>query len=75
MNFQKTSEAQVDVLSGLTLDKDNKEICSIFVRLFPCQTVDEVMRSEFGKLVQQALDEVIEENSPEKSKGKKVSKK
>lgn len=43
---------------------------SIFVRLYPHQSVDEVMETPFAKLVQQALAEVIEENFPTtKSKG------
>ena len=59
----------MDILSGLILDKNNKEMLSIFVRLYPHQTVNEVMKTEFAVLVKQALFEVIEENFAETSKG------
>ena len=44
-------------------------MASIFIRLYPLKTVDEVMETPFAKLVQQALNEVIEENFPTKPKG------
>ena len=44
-------------------------MASIFIRLYPLKTVDEVMETPFAKLVQQALNEVIEENFPTKLKG------
>jgi len=61
---EKVSEAQVDVISGLTLDPSNKDFLSIFGRLYPREKVQDVLSSSFGQLVQKALEEVIEENFP-----------
>lgn len=61
----------MDVISGLTLDPTNKDFRSIFGRLYPREKVEDVLSSSYGRLVQKALEEVIEDNFPgERLKGK-----
>lgn len=68
---QKISEAQVDIISALHLNHDNKEMLSMFARLFPGKEVREVLASEYGALVCEALHSVIEdEKQTEDQNGK-----
>jgi len=56
-------EAQVDIVSALHLDRNNNDIKSMFARLFSTKTINEVMESEFGLLVGEALQSVISDKT------------
>ena len=60
---------QVDVLSCLHLDGKNKDVMSLFTRLFPTKTTTEVLTSQFGEMVGMALTAVIGEISAETAPG------
>ena len=54
-------EAQVDIISALYLERSNKEVASMFSRLFPGKSIGEVLNGEFGSLVVNALTSVLDE--------------
>lgn len=60
---EKIDEAKIDVISALYFDASNKEAFSMFARLFPTQTIEEAIKSDFGMLIIEALILVIQENS------------
>eukprot|EP00795_Rhopilema_esculentum_P010263 gene10263-18957_t len=51
--------AQIDVLSALHIDINNKEVISLFTRLFPGNTTTEALNTRLGEMVGIALTSVI----------------
>lgn len=62
--FQDLDGARHDVLVSLYLDPENKEIVSIFSRLFPGRAITDVMKSHLGiAAARQAEASIRETNS------------
>lgn len=62
--FQDSDGARQDVLVSLYLDPANKEIVSIFSRLFPGRAITDVMKSHMGiAAARQAEASIRETNS------------
>jgi len=62
--FQDLDGARHDVLVSLYLDPENKEIVSIFSRLFPGRSITDVMKSHMGiAAARQAEASIRETNS------------
>ena len=59
--FQNQETAQIDVLSALHIDISNKEVISLFTRLFPGKTTTEALGTQLGEMVGMALTSVISE--------------
>ena len=57
--FQTHENAQIDVLSALHIDINNKEVISLFTRLFPGNTTTEALNTKLGEMVGMALTSVI----------------
>eukprot|EP00794_Sanderia_malayensis_P016026 gene16027-17646_t len=73
---RKSEDAQVDVLSALHLNNNNKEVISLFTRLFPGNATSEALNSEFGEVVGAALTSVIsniDQNETDASKARPFS--
>ena len=62
---QNRENAKIDVLSALYINNKNKEVMSLFTRLFPSKTVAEALSSQLGELVGMALTTIIEEATGE----------
>lgn len=62
--FQDSDGSRQDVLVSLYLDPENKEIVSIFSRLFPGRAITDVMKSHMGiAAARQAEASIRETNS------------
>ena len=55
--------ARQDVLMSLYLDPENKEIVSIFSRLFPGRAITDVMKSHVGMAAARQAEAAIRETS------------
>ena len=53
----------MDIISALHLNAKNKDAFPMFARLYPGETTAEVLSSEFGVLVKEALLAVIDDRS------------
>ncbi|XP_057317416.1 tetratricopeptide repeat protein 16-like [Hydractinia symbiolongicarpus] len=71
---EKIDEAKIDVISALYFDASNKEAFSMFARLFPAQTIEEAIKSDFGMLIIEALILVIQENSKDEKETDHINK-
>jgi len=57
--LKNQEDAKIDVLSALCLDSNNKEVMSLFARIFPGKLVAEVLTTQLGEAVKMALTAVI----------------
>lgn len=63
--MQNRENAKIDVLSALYINNSNKEVMSLFTRLFPSKTIAGVLGSQLGNMVGIALTAIIEEATEE----------
>lgn len=61
--LQDMDGARHDVLVSLYLDPENKEIVSIFSRLFPGRAITDVMKSHMGMAAARQAEASIRETS------------
>lgn len=61
--FQDLEGARHDVLVSLYLDPENKEIVSIFSRLFPGRAITDVMKSHMGMAAARQAEASIRETN------------
>ena len=59
--LQDLDSAQVDAISALHLQKDNKEVVTIFARLFPGKSTGDIIQTPFSIMIGEALQSVIRE--------------
>ena len=57
------------MISALHLDQGNKECLALFARLYPGKSVHEILESQYGLLVIEALESVIDECKKDSRRG------
>ena len=61
--LQDLEGARYDVLTSMYLDPDNREVISIFSRLFPGRATTDVMKSHVGVAAARQAETVVRETN------------